>query len=284
MGQKIYRSADGENIIAKKYGELLRHWPVEKQQHQIDTPHGQTHVIVSGNPASPPLILLHGACDNSLMWLKQVTHYIGRYQIFAVDIPGEPNLSAKQRLPMKGDFHREWFESILSYFQLKQVTLVGFDLGANICLQFIRHWPDRIEKLALLSPSGVVSVKKRLKIKTALLSILSGPFGRRWLLRGLLRRNLDPNQSDLNDAIIHHFKPRSWSLPKVVKQPLPAVYCPVLLMLGGRDQIYSSNKVLIALANRFPQIELILRTQENHYLNDYSRELERFLVTEFSPD
>jgi len=116
------------------------------------------------------------------------------------------------------------------------------------------------------------------------LTLVSGPMGRRWLLSRLLQRSLDSNQHELNDLIIRYFKPRSWSLPAALKPPLPPLYCPVLLILGGKDQFYDADRVLLALAKQIPQLELIVRPKEGHFLEDYTRELDRFLVTEFAPE
>lgn len=285
MGHKsIYRSHLGEEKVTKKYAELLRHWPVEKQADFVETPQGKTHVIVSGSGDNPPLVLLHGACDNSLMWLKQVQSYLHSFQVYVIDIIGEANPSAQQRPPLGSGNYVDWLEAILAHYNIQQVALCGFDFGAWICLRFAARWPDKITKLALLSPSGIVGGKKGLMLKRLLLTLVSGTFGRRWLLSSLLQRNLDTNQQELNALIIRHFKPRSWSLPNALKPPLPPLYCPVLLILGGKDRFYDTDKVLLALAKQIPQLELILRPKEGHFLEDYTRELDRFLVTEFAPE
>jgi hypothetical protein len=41
------------------YDEALRRWPVPFETSFVATRYGKTHVIASGDPASPPLVLLH---------------------------------------------------------------------------------------------------------------------------------------------------------------------------------------------------------------------------------
>ncbi len=283
-GRKIYRSTMGEEKIKKKYQELLRHWPVEKRELCLDTSLGPTFVIASGNEGKPPLILLHGACGNSIMWLKQIQSYLQNYRIFAIDIVGEPNLSINERPKTQGQVYVQWLEEICQQLELKQISIVGFSLGAWIACQFTAKHPDRIDRLALLSPSGVVKLRKRLRFKYFLVTLCMGPWGRRWLLRRLMQKQADVNTAELTELTIRYFKPRSWALPRLFKQAMPPLYCPVLVMLGGKDAFYSPDKILRRLVRQIPQMELIWRPKEGHFLGDFTREVERFLVTEFAPD
>lgn len=279
-----YRSKTGEQQIKKKYQELLRHWPVEKQEYNLATALGNTFVIASGNSDKPALVLLHGACDNSLMWLKQIPSYLQNYRIFAIDIVGEANLSTNLRPKTQARNYVEWLQEVLHQLDIKRVSLVGFSFGAWLGLNFAARHPDRIDRLAVLSPSGVVKLRKRLRLKYFFTTLFMGPWGRRWLLRRLLRHNGNSHESELTNLIVRYFKPRSWKLPRLFKQPMPHLYCPVLLMLGGKDAFYAPEQVLLKLVKQIPQIELIWRPKEGHFLDDFTREVDRFLITEFAPD
>ena len=73
--QSIYKSPAGERAIMTLYDQVLARWPVPYQMHTIDTRHGQTFVLASGEATAPPLVLLHGAGTNSTMWVGDVVDY-----------------------------------------------------------------------------------------------------------------------------------------------------------------------------------------------------------------
>lgn len=285
MGQKSnYRSVVGEQQVLKKYDELIRHWPVEKITHEISTRHGTTHVIECGSPENPPLVLLHGASGNSLMWMNQVHTYLKSHRIYVIDIIGEVNHSDSARLKLKTRANVEWLEDVLQHLNIKRPAMAGFSFGAWLCLKFAAAWPDRVERLALISPSGIVGLRKSFRFKQLMLTLVLGPFAKRHTLRRLLLQNQDNKQMEMNQLIAQYFKPRSWALPAPFKKNLPPLYCPVLLMLGGKDPLYKADKTLLKITKQIHQLELIYRDNEGHFLDDYTRELDRFLITNFAPD
>ncbi len=50
------------------YDSLMRSWAVPFEERDVETAYGQTHLVVSGPPSAPPLILLHAASATSAMW------------------------------------------------------------------------------------------------------------------------------------------------------------------------------------------------------------------------
>lgn len=58
MTSPLYKSAAGERAVMAHYAEVLAHWPVPHERIIIGTRHGDTFVIVSGEPTAPPLVLL----------------------------------------------------------------------------------------------------------------------------------------------------------------------------------------------------------------------------------
>lgn len=90
----IYHSALGEKAVMDSYDTVLASWPVTNVMLNIPTRFGSTFVIQSGEPARPPIILLHGAGTNSAMWVEDVRALAQSYQVFAVDLPGEPGKSS----------------------------------------------------------------------------------------------------------------------------------------------------------------------------------------------
>ncbi|MEX1033172.1 MAG: alpha/beta hydrolase [Cellvibrionaceae bacterium] len=286
MGNKsIYKSVAREKAVATKYGELLRHWPIEKEERELQTRHGRTHVIVCGNPENPPLVLLHGAYGNAVYWIKQVQTYVQSHQVFIVDIIGEAGHSEPVRPSHKGPAYREWMEDIYQGLGLERAALVGVSLGAWICLTFACAWPERVDRLALISPQGIVRARRSRSAVVSFVSLLIGPLGRRLIFRSQLNKSdMDPKLKELIRLIQRGLKPRSGALPRFTEKELAQLYCPILLLLGGNDAYFNIERLILRMAKATPQLEINYRHKEGHFLSDFTREVDRFLVTHYAPD
>jgi len=121
----LYRSQAGMREVMNIYDNLLATWPVPRQEMNITTRHGDTFVIASGDPAAPPLVLLHGTCSNAVSWIGEITEYSRHHRVFAVDIIGEPGRSAPSRPDWKGVAYVEWLEDVLDGLSVRRASLAG---------------------------------------------------------------------------------------------------------------------------------------------------------------
>lgn len=90
----LYKTSTGEKIVMTFYDSILKRWPVPHETVNVATLYGNTFIIASGLPSSPPLVLLHGAGTNSSIWVKDVVAYSRFYRTYAVDLIGEAGHSA----------------------------------------------------------------------------------------------------------------------------------------------------------------------------------------------
>lgn len=281
----IYKSAAGADLVETKSRELLRHWPIEKQERLLETRHGRTRVIVCGSPDNPPLLLFHPSYSSSVYWIKQVQTYVNSHQVFAVDILGEGGDSDANRPPHKGSAYAEWIEDIYTALNIERAALVGVSLGAWLCLKFACAWPERIERLALISPPGIVRAQRSGSIVGSSMSALAGPLGRRMtFLSQLNKSDIDPKLRELLQLTQRHLKPRRKQLPRFGDKELGQLYCPVLLIVGGKDAYFNIDSLILRAVKALPQIEVIFRQKEGHFLSEFGREVDRFLVTHYAPD
>jgi len=284
MGKKnFYKSRNSEKEIKSKYKELLRHWPIEKEELRIETRHGRTSIIASGNPENPPLFLLHGASNNAIIWMDDIELLCKTHRVFAIDIIGEANFSAANRPPYKSSAYIEWMEDVSSQLSQKEAAVIGSSLGAWIALQFACQWPDRISRLVLINPPGI-SKKKRLWVKRFFLFFLAG-WGKKILFNKIRAgANTDPRINDFLLQIHKGFKPKLKSLPLLKEQSLARILCPVLLILGEKDIYFSPAKTLARLARNIIDLHVRYRKNQGHSMTGIGVEIDRFLLSEFPPD
>jgi len=93
----IYKSEAGRQAVERHYRDVLQRWPVPNRQLLVPTCQGETFVIVSGESNAMPAVLFHGSGTNSSVWIRDIAEWAQRYRIYAVDMIGEPGLSAASR-------------------------------------------------------------------------------------------------------------------------------------------------------------------------------------------
>lgn len=60
---KRFKSLEGKHLVYESYDKLLELWEVDKEEQDIETRYGKTHIIIFGNKANPSLLLFHGSGD-----------------------------------------------------------------------------------------------------------------------------------------------------------------------------------------------------------------------------
>jgi pimeloyl-ACP methyl ester carboxylesterase len=135
----IFKTPAGEQAVMAFYDNTLARWPVPYESRTIPTRHGDTHLIVSGEESAPPLILLHGASANALIWIGDVVDYSQHYRVYALDIPGEPGRSEPHYLDWHDATFVEWLADVLDRLAIPRAILVGISQGGWIALKFACH-------------------------------------------------------------------------------------------------------------------------------------------------
>jgi pimeloyl-ACP methyl ester carboxylesterase len=115
--------------------------------------HGhRLHYRIGGE--GPLLVLVHGITNSSASWEPVFATLARRFTVIAPDLLGHGD-SAKPR----GDYSLGANASLLRDFMLalghERATIVGHSLGGGIAMQFAYQFPDRIERLVLVSSGGL---------------------------------------------------------------------------------------------------------------------------------
>ncbi len=239
----IYKSPAGEKAIMEVYETMLSHWPVPYEGIHISTRHGNTFVIACGPESAPPLVLIHGAGSNSLTWAGEIKAYSARYRTYTVDLPGEPGKSAPNRPAWDGPDFAEWLEDVFDALKLEKVIIVGFSQGGWTALKFAVVHPQRVEKLVLISPGGIIPDRLGFVVKALPLSLM-GRWGVRRINRILFAdQKISPEVEEILILISSNFKPRIGGLPIFTDIDLSHLNMPVLLIMGDRDALRNGKKI-----------------------------------------
>ncbi|MFF0393327.1 alpha/beta fold hydrolase [Kitasatospora sp. NPDC004615] len=138
------------------YDTLLGRWPVPVETIDVETPYGITRVNAAGPAGGPPLVLLHGGGATAASWWANVGELARTARVFAVDRIGDAGRSASSgRQPVRRveDLHG-WLDAVLDGLGLDRVDLCGHSYGGWIALSHALRRPERVDRLALLDPTG----------------------------------------------------------------------------------------------------------------------------------
>lgn len=275
----IYKTDEGGRRLLERYREMLGTWPVACEHLTVPTSQGDTFVIACGDKGLPPVLLFHGSGSNSLIWMRSAQEWSQEFRLYAIDIIGEPGLSAPSRPPLTSDVYVRWIEEILRSLSVSSVDMVGVSLGGWMALDFATRHPSRVNRLVLMCPSGVGRQRMSFLFKAVFLLML-GAWGRRKALALVAGSTQTPGPDSLSRyllSVFKEFRPRRERIPILDDAALRRLEMPVLLIVGGRDALLDSDETLGRMRKLVPHLEARYLADAGHIIPDQATEILNFL-------
>ena len=120
---------------------------------QFVTVHGHRRAFVKQG-TGPVLLLLHGlACDRRT-WSGVIDELARDFTVVAPDLLGH-GLSDKPRADYTLGGYANGMRDLLTVLGIDKVTVVGHSFGGGIAMQFAYQFPERTERMVLVSPGGL---------------------------------------------------------------------------------------------------------------------------------
>lgn len=274
----IYKSPAGKSEIMALYDAVLARWPVAHETFQLPTRHGDTFLIASGEKSAPPLLLLHGAASNAVSWVGDILAYSQHFRAYAVDLPGEPGKSAENRPAWDGPGFTEWLEDVLDGLKIQKTALLGLSQGGWTALRFATARPERVTRLVLLAPAGVMPARPSFILKAVLLSLF-GRWGAERINRIVLGKDpMHPEAVKFMNAILTHFKTRMGKEYLFSDDELKRLKMPTLLIGGTEDALIPMERVVPRMQKFVPQLKPVLIPDMGHALVNLSGQILPFLT------
>lgn len=278
----IWASDDGRSAVHARYAELLGRWPVPLEQRRAASREGETFIVVCGPESAPPVVLLQGSGANAAMWTRDIASLAQHHRVYAIDTIGEPGFSAPSRPPLTSEAHALWLDDVLDVLGLARSSFVGVSLGGWLVLDYAIRRPDRVEKVVVISPSGVGRQKAEFMLKTAVL-MLMGRWGRRKAMSlavGPLNgpsHPLDREVGMLALLIAKHFRHRRTKLPIFDDDALTHVTSPLLAIVGAQDALLDSHGTADRLQRLVPRASVRVLPDAGHLVRNQAVAIVDFL-------
>jgi len=151
---RVYRSKVGYDIMMRLYHEALSKWGVPYQETDVGTTYGKTHVVISGLSNTKPLVLIHGMSSNSSWtWMYNIKDLCRDHLVFAVDVIGDAGKGRPVRMPKNHQDYADWLNEVFLALGIHRALMVGNSGGGFIAHWFQYYYPQKVEKMVLLSYS-----------------------------------------------------------------------------------------------------------------------------------
>jgi pimeloyl-ACP methyl ester carboxylesterase len=115
--------------------------------------HGR-RVIYRVAGSGPPVVLIHGMLNSSSDWQSVAMSLASDYTVIAPDLIGHGDSAAP-----RGDYslgaHASSIRDLLAAMGIDRASIVGHSLGGGVAMQFFYQFPQRTERLVLISSGGL---------------------------------------------------------------------------------------------------------------------------------
>jgi pimeloyl-ACP methyl ester carboxylesterase len=115
--------------------------------------HGH-HAIYRVAGSGPPVVLIHGMINSSRHWEQVALRLARDHTVIAPDLLGHGD-SATPRGDYSLGAHAASIRDLLSAIGVDRATIVGHSLGGGVAMQFFWQFPQRTERLVLVSSGGL---------------------------------------------------------------------------------------------------------------------------------
>jgi pimeloyl-ACP methyl ester carboxylesterase len=281
-----FKTPDGEAKFRAAYDKQMRLWPVPYEEIEVHSRFGTTHVVVCGPKTAPPLLLLHGYMATLTMWLPNIAAFSKDYRVYAVDVMGQPSKSRPEEpIANVADFV-SWVTATLDALHLDRVLLVGMSFGGWLALNYAVAAPERVRKLVLLSPGGLLPMVRQFTIRGMLMvwlpTRLTVNSFFRWLGFG------DRAYMEVLDMMYlglkHFWMPLETArvMPTVVSDDaLRTLKMPTLLLIGEHEVISDPASALARARRLIPEFEGELVPACRHDMSSSQPKIVNARVLEF---
>lgn len=126
----------------------------EAMKRKAALPDGETLAYLQmGDPKGTPVVLIHGYTDSARDWVPMLPYMPKRFRLILVDIRGHGDSSKPECCYDLYDFAYD-IKLLLDRLHVRRADVVGHSLGSLIAQRFAEVWPERTNRVVLISSTG----------------------------------------------------------------------------------------------------------------------------------
>lgn len=259
----------------------------------VPTHYGDTHILVSGHPDAPPLILIPALGVSSKMWLPNLAALSRVYRTYALDTIGDLGKSILNNphvYPRNGQAYSEWLLDVFNEIGIEQAHIIGASMGGWIAMNHAIHAPERVKRIVLLGPMGLPSWWTTLKVLAHLWSVFLFPTHSNIerIIRWALGKDPSVHAAFANFITTGAKNFFTYKVAPPLSLPdnqLREIKAPALLMLGERDNVIGNAREAAKRAKRLiAHVEVEIIPEIGHMMSTEKPELVNARTLKFLRD
>jgi pimeloyl-ACP methyl ester carboxylesterase len=287
-----FKSEQAKERYLKFYDTQANKWPVDSETRTVNTSYGQTFMRISGPINAQPLVLIPGLSASSLMWIPNIKALSEYYRTYALDHIYDNGRSVYTRPIASPDDFVKWLDELVNSLEFeKSINLMGISFGGWLTSHYALHFPDRLNKIVLLTPTcTVLPVGLSFYIHGALTPLPLRYFTKHmffWLFEDCVRKD-EISRMRLEEWIDNMFiayrcfkMKRPFNPPVMEDQELRSIKVPTLYLVGENEKLYSAKKAVHRLNQAAPQIITEIIPDAGHDMTIVQAEMVNRKVLDF---
>ena len=273
----VENSSNKEDNVKKSrfvqaYDSALMLFQVAFTEQDIETTYGKAHIITCGKSNGEPIVLLHGMNATSTMWYPNIKALAAHYRIYAIDFLLEPGKSVSNNAVDDTKEVLSWYFQIFDKLKLDKFNLVGASRGGWLAMNIALAQPNRVKKMALLSPAQTFVWIKPLPDVIKNIAYTISP--KRKNLRSVLE-TMTENVDNISQVYLNQYYIATQDaeinkcfiqMRPFSKEELKSLNMPILLLIGDND-IINNDKALAEAKKYLSQVKAKKITKAGHFLS-----------------
>jgi pimeloyl-ACP methyl ester carboxylesterase len=127
---------------------------VDWHQHQRWLTFDGRRVNVVELGSGPPIVFIHGLSGSWQNWLEQLPVFAREHRVIALDLPGfGASEMPAEKITMSG--YGRFVNTLLDELGVGSAAIVGNSMGGFIGVELAIRFPERVERLVLVSAAGL---------------------------------------------------------------------------------------------------------------------------------
>ncbi|NUO53468.1 MAG: alpha/beta hydrolase [Polyangiaceae bacterium] len=242
--------------------------PVGVEERDVDTSFGRTHALLAGPADAPPLVLLHGAMATSAHALPELGPLLESRRVAVLDVVGQSVMSEDRRVDLADDSYGKWVGEATKALGIDRFDLYGVSWGGFVAMRAANLLGDRIKKLVLLVPAGLVSGSAWdgfVKMGWPMMMFKAFPNEVRLqrLVDGLCTTN-DPDWTSYFGDAFRCYRMDMRIPPLAKPEQVSNIKCPVLVFGAEHDVSFPGARLIARVNELLPHAEVELLEGSKH--------------------
>jgi pimeloyl-ACP methyl ester carboxylesterase len=228
-------------------------------QHRLEIDGREVNVCELGS--GPVILWIHGLGASWQSWLENMPDFAADHRVVAMDLPGF-GFSEMPREDISIEYYGRWTARLMDVLEIESAAVVGNSMGGFVGAELAIRAPERVQRLALVSPAIFWQDLRRAQplvqlarysdaiVARALVRATDDIATRRRLRLAALAsagfRYPKAISDELAQEMVRSARRTDGFLPALealadypLEEELPNISCPTLIVWGAHDQLVS---------------------------------------------